>query len=233
MQLAVKRLHRSGTACALSLAAALLAGSGPAAAADNRERAQALSAVRSAVQSTPAELGLKVDESALAKMSTKELKAALEIIPNSFELVENVTTKPAQGASIMAAAATDGCKGNTATLYFKGGVTRAKLWRLKSSVEFCWNYGKRTVTSIETPTVEAYVYKPAAAMGWKYRGVTNGPTNVARRDTYGISYYETYVQAKFEACSISGDIACFVDSNPWIRLKSHRDGSTSATKGGA
>jgi hypothetical protein len=233
MQLTFERLSRVGAISALAVTATLLLGSVPAAADADREHAQALAAVQKAVRAAPDALGLKVNESVLASMSTAELKAALEIIPNSFELVESPVTKSSGAVSTLAAAATKGCKENTATLYFKGGVTKAKLWRLKSSVDFCWNYGSRTVTSIETATVEAYVYKPAVAMGWKYRGVTNGPTNVARRDTYGISHYETYVQAQFEACSVAGDIACFVESDPWIRLKSYRDGSTNATKGGA
>jgi hypothetical protein len=122
---------------------------------------------------------------------------SLELIPNSLE---------ADAPATIAAAAASGCKTNNTAIYFKGGVTKAKLWRLKMAVDFCWDYGKRTVTSIETPTVAGYVYASGKTVGWHYSGVTNGPTNVAHRDTYGVSYYETYVSC--------------------------RDGSTSGTTGG-
>ncbi|MBB3101607.1 hypothetical protein FHR83_009336 [Actinoplanes campanulatus] len=35
-----------------------------------------------------------------------------------------------------------------------------------------------------------------------------------------------------ELCPVRADIACFIESNPWMRLKSYRDGSTRATMGG-
>lgn len=63
----------------------------------------------------------------------------------------------------VAATAATGCKTNNAVLYFKGGLTRPKLWRLKMAVGFCWNCGKRTVTSIETPTVEGYIFRQLAS----------------------------------------------------------------------
>lgn len=218
--------------------AALLAGIAfviPAAApanAEPSEHAAALAAAESALTISAEKTGLKVKWGMLPALSTEELRAIPEIAPTrvSVEISsEEVAAKPSNSGRVSSASAAT-CKTNGATLYFEGGVTNVKLWRFTETVYYCYDYGARTITSIATPETNGYIYGPGQIEGWKYRGVRGVPNNIAHSDSYGISYYTSYVQASFELCTIR--FSCIAESNPWIRLYSYRDGSARADKGG-
>jgi hypothetical protein len=233
----LRRNIRAACAAGLaSLSLVVVAGATPAFAADSAHD-QALAAVTEAVRNAPAELNLSVDWATVSSYSTDELKTLLPLIPTAADYTVGVVgdkVDPEIGQRALPVQKADsntGCKDAGGEAILKGGLTNSKLWRLKLTVHFCWNYSKRTVTSIETPIAEGYVYGPGSAEGWKYRGVTNnGPTNIAHKDAYGIASYESYVQAQFELCPLRID--CSLTSDPWIRVNTYRDGSTSASSGG-
>ncbi len=190
--------------------------------ADDSEHSKALEELTAAIKSAPRELGIIADLNQFKELTADELRQVKDFLPTRMVFETSDLDVSATTAST--------CKTNWAVGYGVGGLTKIRLWRFRLEVEFCYDSGAGTVTSIETPTVEGYVYGPAVAMGWKYRGLKNGPTNVAFRDAYGIAYYETYAQVSFEGCPIR--LSCTVEMHPWIKLYSHRDGSTAAELGG-
>ncbi|MFF0313538.1 hypothetical protein ACFYPH_02665 [Micromonospora sp. NPDC005252] len=211
--------------------------------AEDDAHATALAAATAALQTSASSTGLTVDWAILATLSTEELLAIPESVPTDPDGIELQDPDPVESGALGqppadwptpdgagSASGGDSCKTNGATLYFKGGVTRAKLWRFTESVYYCYNYGRRTITRISTPDTAGYIYGPGQVQGWKYRGVRSGPNNVKHTDLYGVSYYTSYVQAQFELCTVR--LACVAESDPWIRLYSYRDGSVRAEKGG-
>jgi hypothetical protein len=205
-----------------------------AAMADSAEHDKVLAEITRTARDAPDVLGLKIDFEAISSYSTLELETLLTAIPTDYEIIldeDNATPASRNGEVNAAAAPTTGCKTAGGTLVFIGGVTRAKLWNFKVSVHFCWDFGKRKVTSIDTPELQGHVYGPGQVLGWKYRGPHQGsPVQTPFRDTFGIDHYETYAQALFELCTVK--LACAAESDPWVRVATFRDGSFRVSKGG-
>ena len=213
---------------------AFLGGAPRAAMADASERDTVLADIAQAVHDAPERLGLKVDFKALDSYSTEELKSFRAALPTDYVVTFDGDSAPARvpgHAKLSAAGPVRGCKTANGRLTFVGGLTKAKLWYFQVSVNFCWDYGARTITSIGTAELQGHIYGPGNIQGWHYRGPHQGsPVNTAFDDVFGTAHYETYAQALFELCTIK--IACPVESNPWIRVSTYRDGSFGASKGG-
>ncbi|MDM4723293.1 hypothetical protein QTQ03_28700 [Micromonospora sp. WMMA1363] len=227
------RLRVAGRSIAALVAGVVFAVNAAAPAhAKESDHAAALAAAEVALRSSAEKTGLKVKWDLLSTLTTEELKAIPDAVPTSVSVEvtsEKAVEKPVDVDRVSAASAAT-CKTNGATIYYWGGFTDVKLWRFTETVYYCYDYGKRTVTSIATPETTGYVYGPGQVEGWKYRGVRGVPNNIAHRDSFGISYYTSYVQASFELCTLR--LSCIAESNPWIRLYSYRDGSVRADKGG-